>query len=113
CDVSFVLPPGRRLGLVGPNGSGKSTLNRVLLGLLACEGEVLLDGQPAGRREETARRIAYVPQLAPQLATPVGELVRAVTSLRGLAAPAVEKVCRELSLDLGAVRRRPFRSLSG
>ncbi|MBI5506450.1 MAG: ABC-F family ATP-binding cassette domain-containing protein [Deltaproteobacteria bacterium] len=34
-DLSFVLSPGTRLGLLGPNGSGKSTLIRLLTGELA------------------------------------------------------------------------------
>lgn len=112
-DVSFVLPEGGRLALIGPNGSGKSTLNRVVLGLLACEGEILLDGHAVARRSEAARRIAYVPQSAPQLAAPVGELLRAVVRLRGISADAVEKPCRQLDLDLAPLERRPFRSLSG
>jgi ATP-binding cassette subfamily F protein uup len=33
-DLSFVLAPGSRLGIVGPNGSGKTTLLRVILGEL-------------------------------------------------------------------------------
>ncbi len=32
-DVSLVVPPRARIGLVGPNGAGKSTLLRVLAGL--------------------------------------------------------------------------------
>jgi ABC transport system ATP-binding/permease protein len=36
-DGSFVLGPGRRMGLVGPNGSGKSSL------LLALQGELALE----------------------------------------------------------------------
>ena len=33
-DVSFVLSPGTKLGLLGPNGSGKSTLIRLMTGAL-------------------------------------------------------------------------------
>src|ERR1051326_8105600 len=32
-DVSLVVPPRARIGLVGPNGAGKSTLLRLLGGL--------------------------------------------------------------------------------
>lgn len=32
-DVSLILTPGSRLGILGPNGCGKSTLIRVLLGV--------------------------------------------------------------------------------
>jgi len=33
-DLSFVLAPGTRLGLLGPNGSGKSTLLKIITGEL-------------------------------------------------------------------------------
>ncbi len=32
-EVTLVVPPGSRIGLVGPNGAGKSTLLRILAGL--------------------------------------------------------------------------------
>jgi ATPase subunit of ABC transporter with duplicated ATPase domains len=32
-EVTIVVPPGGRIGLVGPNGAGKSTLLRILAGL--------------------------------------------------------------------------------
>ncbi len=34
-DVSFVLNPGERVGLIGPNGCGKTTLLRIITGQLA------------------------------------------------------------------------------
>ena len=47
--VSKSVPPGRLLAVSGPNGSGKSTLLSIVLGALAPdEGEVLIDGMPAG-----------------------------------------------------------------
>lgn len=113
-DVGFTLPAGRRVALIGPNGSGKSTLNRVLMGLIACEGEVRLDGHsPFVDRVAVAQRIAYVPQVAPQLAAPVRELVRAVADVRELPREGFVSVARQLDLDLEALGPRPFRSLSG
>lgn len=42
-DVSVVLSPGTKLGLLGANGSGKSTLIRILTGRLAADaGEVVV-----------------------------------------------------------------------
>jgi ABC-type multidrug transport system ATPase subunit len=113
-DVSFTLAPRSRIALVGPNGSGKSTLNRILMGLVACEGEVRLDGRcPLRERSALARKMAYVPQIAPQLAAPVDEVVRAIARVRGLDAGAVARAAAALDLTLETVARRPFRSLSG
>jgi len=113
-DVSFTLPPGRRTALVGPNGSGKSTLNRVIMGLLAFDGEVRVDGFSArDERVAIARRMAYVPQIAPALAVPAGELVRALVSVRGGDPARVAEIASRLGLELGEVASRPFRSLSG
>jgi len=110
--ASFDLPSGSRVALVGPNGSGKSTLNRILMGLLRYEGRVTLDGAPPGGIDQ-ARRIAYVPQTAPSFAVPVGQLVRAVSRLRGLSVEPVTRLAARLSLDVESVAGRPFRSLSG
>jgi ABC-type multidrug transport system ATPase subunit len=112
--LSFDVPAGRRVAIVGPNGSGKSTLNRVLLGLLAYRGEVRIDGRDAfAERAAIAPRIAYVPQVAPALAVPVGEWSAAVSRLRGLAPDAVPHMAARLGLCLAEVAARPFRALSG
>ncbi len=49
-NVSFDLRPGEIHALCGENGAGKSTLIKLLSGLHPhglCEGELLVDGQPA------------------------------------------------------------------
>jgi ABC-type multidrug transport system ATPase subunit len=112
--VSFELAPSSRVALVGPNGSGKSTLNRILMGLIACEGSVRIDGRcPFRERVSLARELAYVPQIAPQLAAPVGEIVRAIVRVRALEPDALTRVTRDLDLELAPIASRPFRSLSG
>lgn len=112
--VDLVLPAGSRVALVGPNGSGKSTLTRVVMGLLSCTGEVLLDGRsPWRERERIARRIAYVPQIAPSLSAPVDELLRFAASVRGIDERAIVEMAGRLNLDVQAIRSRAFRDLSG
>ena len=48
-DVSFILKPGDRLGLVGESGCGKSTIGRAIMRLLPAgsdtEGEVIYQGK--------------------------------------------------------------------
>ena len=63
-DVSVSVGAGQILALVGPNGAGKSTFMKAVAGILASQGDILLDGQPASglARDERARRLAYVPQ---------------------------------------------------
>lgn len=112
--VSFSIAAGSRVALVGPNGSGKSTLNRILMGLLGYEGELRIGGHaPERARLEATHRMAYVPQTAPNLAAPVGELVAALAAVRGMPREAVARIAAQLELDVAAVAARPFRGLSG
>ncbi len=43
-DVSVVVNPGERVGLIGPNGSGKSTLLRIIAGVERPDGGQVVQG---------------------------------------------------------------------
>jgi len=48
-DVSFVVNPGDRLGILGHNGAGKSTLLRLLSGVYSpTSGEIHINGKAKG-----------------------------------------------------------------
>ena len=57
-DVSFVVNPGDRLGLVGPNGCGKTTLLRVIAGEEPADGGSVRCSPPG-------LRLGYLPQGLP------------------------------------------------
>ncbi len=112
--IDLSVPAGARVALVGPNGSGKSTLLRAVMGLVSCEGLVRVGGRsPFDERREIARRLAYAPQIAPQLGASVREVIRAVATLRTLDPARVEAHAARLGLDVSASADKPFRALSG
>lgn len=112
--LSFRAERGTRTALVGPNGSGKTTLIRCLLGLVRFEGSIALDRlDPLRDHVEAQRRVAYVPQRAPSLPVPVGELVAFWSAERRAPREALLAATRALGLDLAAVWAQPFPSLSG
>ena len=110
--LDFTIPSGGKVGLIGPNASGKSTLIRIILGLLKCDGELLLDGEKK-RSMELADQIAYVPQIAPKFGASVGEVIKAITRVREMSPDSVVACGNEVGIDLRAVDRQAFCNLSG
>jgi len=59
--LDLAVDDGELVMLIGPNGSGKTTLLRMVAGLLeATDGEVLVDGHPAGALDARAA-LSYIP----------------------------------------------------
>jgi ATPase subunit of ABC transporter with duplicated ATPase domains len=69
-EVTLVVPPAARIGLVGPNGVGKSTLLRILAGLEEPDSGTV-------RRTPPALGVAYLPQEEAHRAASGGEAARA------------------------------------
>ena len=64
-DVSFTVPPGRKLAVVGASGAGKSTLARLLFRFYdVTDGRVLVDGQDI--RAVTQRSLRAAIGIVPQ-----------------------------------------------
>jgi len=64
-NLSFIVNPGEKIGLVGRSGSGKTSLTRLLLRFSDVEaGEILIDGQNITNIKQTDLHdaIAYVSQ---------------------------------------------------
>jgi ATPase subunit of ABC transporter with duplicated ATPase domains len=88
-DLSLVVPPGARIGVVGPNGSGKTTLLRILAGLERPDaGRVLA---PPGLR------VGYLPQEPER--RPGETLLAALARRTGVAAAEAEVDALSARLD--------------
>ncbi|MBC6459154.1 ABC transporter ATP-binding protein [Actinomadura sp. HBU206391] len=120
--VSLEAATGSWLAVIGPNGAGKSTLLRAIVGLLPCDGDVVVDDEPVRslRLRQRARLVAYAPQ-SPVL--PGGMTVFDYTLLGR--APYIPYLGRESRhdravagevlerLDLETLAGRPMGQLSG
>lgn len=63
-NLSFKINDGEAVGLIGANGAGKSTIMKLVLGLLAGEGEICLDNIPVCKKNlaEIREKIGFVLQ---------------------------------------------------
>jgi ABC-type multidrug transport system ATPase subunit len=112
--VSLSIAPNERVGFVGPNGSGKTTLLRALLGLVRVDGHITLCGTDVALEPEIAlRTVAYIPQIAPPLESPVREVVRTHAELRGMSDAMTFARAKKLGLDVASIASSRFRDLSG
>ncbi len=69
-DVSFILQPGERMGLVGESGCGKSTIGRAIMrllpassrveGLVNFQGNSVLDLTPIQMRKFRGEAVALI-----------------------------------------------------
>lgn len=63
-SIDLALPEGRIIGLLGKNGAGKSTLLKCLLGLLKCQGEILIHGRPINEyRHKLFETVSFIPDV--------------------------------------------------
>ncbi|HEY7187417.1 MAG TPA: ABC transporter ATP-binding protein, partial [Vicinamibacterales bacterium] len=78
-DITFDVRAGETIGIIGPSGAGKSTLAQLLLRLREPDtGQYLVNAVPAHslRRDDWARRVAYVPQTPQLIYASVSENIR-------------------------------------
>jgi ATPase subunit of ABC transporter with duplicated ATPase domains len=91
-DVTLVVPPGSRIGLVGPNGAGKSTFLRILAGLEEPDAGTV-------RRLPQDLTVGYLPQESD--ADPAESLGAYLARRTGVASAAAEmdELARRLERD--------------
>ena len=113
-DLSLRLGRGDRVALIGSNGAGKTTMIRCILGQYAHDGVIRVNGLvPRQNREAVLRTVGFVPQVAPPLKMPVGELLRFCAGTAGVTVEAIKKIGARLELDFAELEKRPFVKLSG
>src|SRR3984893_6485482 len=115
--LDLVVRRGEVFCLFGPNGSGKTTFLRMLAGYISpTAGRITVAGHDVVRDGLAAKRkIGYVPETVPLYGhMRVGEFLRFMARLRGVAASAVEAAVERVVglLALGEVVRKPVRVLS-
>ena len=112
-DFSLDVAAGESVALWGPNGAGKTTVVRCILGLVAYEGTITVDGLDARNRGKAVRaRMGYVPQeLSFYDEMTVDDLLDYSASLRGIGPARVDEVAAIVGLTDHLAKK--VRELSG
>jgi iron complex transport system ATP-binding protein len=121
-DVSVEVEPGGWLAIIGPNGAGKSSLLKAIIGVVAHDGQILLDDVPASSlsNRARARAVAYAPQ-TPQLPDRLTVTDYALLGRTPHLSPLARERRADLRvvstvlsrLDLGGLAERALHTLSG
>ena len=106
-DITLVLSPGDKTGLIGPNGSGKSTLLKILCGLEQADQGTIFT--------QKLIRVSYVPQtdIFDEDASSIDNLLHAVQSMDLDEAEQFNRVHAMLSRAQFPDHHPPVRLLSG
>ncbi len=112
-DLSLDIAQGESVALWGPNGAGKTTVVRCILGLVAYDGTVEVNGLDARRRGKAVRSlIGYVPQeLSFYADMAVIDVLDYSAELRRLPRERVDEVLEIIDLEDHAHKK--VRELSG
>jgi len=115
-DVSFIVNPGERVGLVGPNGSGKTTLLRILVGQEAADAGTV-QFAPGLRVGYLAQGFAAPPEatLQSRLDEALGDVAHAAAEVERLAGVLAHEPQRapEYEAALDRLRRLSDGAASG
>jgi ABC-type multidrug transport system ATPase subunit len=112
-NLSFEIAAGEAAALWGPNGAGKTTVIRSLLGLLAADGELQVNGFDVQKEGKKARAaIGYVPQeLAFYDDLPARDTLLFYARLKRVPAARVDQALAEVGLT--EHHGKPVAALSG
>ncbi|KAH9634095.1 hypothetical protein HF086_001297 [Spodoptera exigua] len=81
-DLSFVVQPKEKVGIVGRTGAGKSSLINALFRLATIEGEIIIDGRETSQLglHELRSQLSIIPQEPVELKEAVTELPAGLSS---------------------------------